>query len=78
MAETDPTRKILDLKNRFTYHPPKDQATIETFAFIRDMGYELAKSIEAVVPAGRELSLSITAIEEAVMWANAGLARNQG
>jgi hypothetical protein len=31
----------------------------------------------SLVPAGRELSLALTKLEEAMMWANDGIARNQ-
>jgi hypothetical protein len=64
-----------NLKNRFTYHPPKEGQP-EMFVQIRDKGYELAKLIDELCPDSREKSLAITKIEEAIMWANAGIVRN--
>jgi hypothetical protein len=65
-----------DLKNRFTYHPPKlDQAN--RYEIIRDRTYELASFIDAKVPDSREKSLAMTHLEDAVMWANAAIARNE-
>lgn len=40
---------------------------------IKDMGLGLIRAIEAGVPAGREVSLAKTKVEEAVMWAVKGL-----
>jgi hypothetical protein len=42
---------------------------------IRDSAKYLAGIIKDVVPEGREQALAITKLEEAVMWANAGIAR---
>jgi hypothetical protein len=65
-----------DLENRFTYHPPKgDQPHV--YELIRDSGRNLAGLIDRVCPDSREKSLAITNIEQAVMWANAAIARNQ-
>lgn len=66
---------VQDLTNRFTYHPPtEDQALI--YEGIRDRGLNFALYLNAHCPDSRELSLAITKIEEAVMWANAAIARN--
>lgn len=40
---------------------------------IKDMGLGLIRAIEANVPEGREASLAVTRVEEAVMWAVKGL-----
>lgn len=64
-----------DIRSRFTYHAPRDgQAQI--YEGIRFRVREVAEHINDVVPDSREKSLAITALEEAVMWANAGVARN--
>lgn len=68
----DPT----DLDNRFTYHAPKD-GQVERYASIRSHARELAAHIDAECPDSREKSLAITHLEEAVMWANASIARNE-
>lgn len=64
-----------DIDHRFTYHAPVgDQPT--TYSLIRSAGREFATSVNMLVGAeSRELSLAITKIEEAVMWANAAIAR---
>ena len=64
-----------DLTNRFTYHPPSPEQ-IPVYQEIRNTGHEFARLISVYATDSRELSLALTAIEEAVMWANAAIARN--
>ena len=65
-----------DIENRFTYHPPKkDQA--ERYETMRGQARELALHIYAEAPDSREKWLALTKLEEAVMWANAAIARNE-
>ena len=64
-----------DLDNRFTYHPPKD-GQAEIYKGIRDAGRELAELVDQAAPESREKSLAVTHIEQAVMWANAAIARH--
>lgn len=65
-----------ELASRFTYHPPKgDQA--ERYGHIRDKARVLALYLDEHVPDSREKSLAITHLEEAVMWANAAIARRE-
>jgi hypothetical protein len=64
-----------DLDRRFTYHAPKPGQP-ELYVAIRDKARELAVLVSDAQPNSRERALAITAIEEAVMWANAGIARN--
>lgn len=65
-----------DLENRFTYHPPKnDQQT--RYVILRDEAKALAFRIVVLTPKSREQSLALTKLEEAVFWANAGIARNE-
>lgn len=63
-----------DIENRFTYHPPDNNDT-NKYLLIRARAKELAKLIDEMCPESREKSLAITKIEEAVMWANASIAR---
>jgi hypothetical protein len=67
---------MTDLKNRFIYHAPKDDQP-ERYETIRAEGYVLAKFIDDLAPESREKSLALTKVEEAVMWANAAIARNE-
>lgn len=64
------------LRHNFTYHPPKnDQPT--KYQLIRESAFHLACIIEKYCPESREKSLAITNLEQCVMWANAGIARNE-
>jgi len=64
-----------DLENRFTYHAPTP-AQVEIYKLLRDRAKDYAYLIKVHVPASREQSLALTHLEEAVFWANAGIARN--
>lgn len=60
----------------FVHHPPKgDQA--ERYQSLRDDARVLAHEIVNQTPPSREQSLALTALEEAVFWANAAIARNE-
>jgi hypothetical protein len=64
------------LDKDFTHHPPKpDQAP--RYKEIRDEARDFAEVILVSCPPSRERSLALTALEEAVMWANASIARNE-
>lgn len=64
------------IEKAFTYHAPKgDQA--QRYENLRAEAKVLAVKIDAVCPASREKSLALTKLEEAVMWANASIARNE-
>ena len=63
------------IENNFRYHAP----TLEQQAkYVRLRGEmkSIAYLIEELCPAGREKSLAMTKLEEASMWANASIARN--
>lgn len=64
-----------ELNNRFTYHPPKEGQP-EQYQELRECGKTLASLINVLVPDSREQSLALTKVEEAIFWANAGIARN--
>ena len=65
----------IDVDNVFTYHAPKPGQP-EKYEAIRDKAKEFCQLIDELTPESREQSIAATKIEEAVMWANAGLARN--
>jgi hypothetical protein len=67
---------MADMAKRFTYHPPKPDQP-ERYESIRGVAFMFAMGICQNVPAGRERALAITKLEEAVMWANAGIARGE-
>lgn len=58
----------------FTYHrPPVEKQPV--FKAIRQKAKELALLIAEEVPTGREQATALTRLEECVMQANAGIAR---
>lgn len=65
---------VADLDNRFTYHPPTPEQ-IPVYEDMRSRARALAIFIVANTPPSREQSLAITHLEDAVMWANASIAR---
>jgi hypothetical protein len=65
-----------DIESRFTYHPPKDPETIASHEAVRDELRVTALLLDEMLPDSREKSIAITKLEEALMWANAAIARN--
>lgn len=65
-----------ELETRFTYHPPTGTQP-ERYEAIRREARDFAAFIVARTPDSREQSLALTALEEAVMWANAAIARRE-
>jgi hypothetical protein len=63
------------IENNFRYYPPKEGQP-EKYKQIRDESKNLALTIDSICPNSREKSLSVTKLEEVVMWANAAIARN--
>jgi hypothetical protein len=63
------------LWNRFAYHPP-DADHAERHQQWRDACADVAALAVRIVPAGREQSEAIKALEDAMMWGNAGIARH--
>jgi len=63
-----------ELDTRFTYHPPDGRQPTD-YEYIRALAFDFAELIVSITPESREQSLAITKLEEAVMWANAGIAR---
>lgn len=67
---------IEELADRFTYYAPKE-GQVERYEEIRAKGMLFALEVLGSCPESREKSLAMTKIEEAVMWANAAIARNE-
>lgn len=66
----------MDIEKNFTYHPPKEGQP-EKYVAIRKTAGDFGKLIDQLCPDSREKSLAFTRLEEAVMWANASIARNE-
>lgn len=65
-----------DLERRFSHHPPPNEETGQTHARVREILLEAADEIVTLTGASsREQSLAITNLEQAMMWANADIAR---
>jgi hypothetical protein len=74
MGDDKKTELLNDVDTRFTYHAPTPgQPAI--YNELREHARQFAIHLVDVVPNSRELSLALTKLEEAVMHANAGIAR---
>lgn len=67
-----------DLKHRFQFHPADAENTKRAHEDVREAMLNAALEVNELLPDGREKSLAVTALEEAMMWANAGIARADG
>ena len=65
-----------EITKRFTYHSPKaDQS--KRYEQMRNEAKSLAMTINTLCPECREKSTAFSRLEEAVMWANAAIARRE-
>ena len=60
-------------RRRFRFHPATE-VTGPLHDSIRGHALGLAEAIAERVPFGRHRNLALTAVQEAMMWANAGIA----
>lgn len=65
-----------ELMNRFMYHPARTLEVQDQHTRIREASALFASLVVSLTPVSREQSLAITKIEEAMMWANAAIARD--
>ncbi|SFM35614.1 Acb2/Tad1 domain-containing protein [Salibacterium qingdaonense] len=63
------------IENNFTYHAPTKEQ-ISKYNELREEAKNLAYLLDNTCPGSREKSVAMTKLEEAVMWANASIARN--
>lgn len=63
-----------DLDRRFAFHPA-DQDAASCHEAVRSAARQMAVAVLQVTPKGREQALALTNIEQAMMWANAAVAR---
>jgi len=64
-----------DIVNRFEYHAPNSDYRRRMHENIRNELKTAALNLNDILPEGREKSLAITKLEEAMFWANAAIAR---
>ena len=63
-----------ELQHWFTYHPPPNEDRIRAHARVSELTCALAMELTAMCPAGRNLSLALTHLEDVRMRANVSLA----
>ena len=66
----------MKLRAAFVYHPPQEGQG-QRYEKLRAEARNLALTMTTLCPPSRELSLALTNLEQAVMWANASIARNE-
>jgi hypothetical protein len=68
-----------EIAHRFAYHPPRDEATVKAHERVRELLGAAAQELDALLPADRprERALTQTKLEEAMMHANAAIARSK-
>jgi hypothetical protein len=66
-----------DIEHRFAFHAATTDEKRDAHTSVRQACRRLADHINETCPDGREKSLAVTAIEEAMFWGNAALARQQ-
>ncbi|MFC6883462.1 DUF7681 family protein [Actinomadura yumaensis] len=64
-----------DIANRFAFHPATTDEKRDEHTSVRQACRRLADELNERLPDGREKSLAVTKVEEAMFWANASLAR---
>ena len=66
-----------DIEHRFTNHPPESDAVAERFDATTALFIHTASAVLEMTPPSAERDLAIVKLEEASMWAKAGIARHQ-
>lgn len=63
------------IQDRVNYHAPSPSG-VERHKSLSEGAAAFMRIVEETVPEGREKALAFTNIEQAKMWASAGVARN--
>ena len=76
MPQSASDKTLLDrIESDFTYHAP-DMGQTAACAKIRAQARDFALTIAGSCPNGRESSLALTKLQEAVFWANQAITHN--
>lgn len=67
----------LELDHRFAFHPAADEEKRNAHSSVRMLLASAASDLNGWIPDGREKSIVMTKLEEAMFWANAALARQK-
>ena len=67
-----------DIHDRMGFHPADTDLKRKAHETARTLSIAHACAIKDILPPGREKSLALTALQDALMWANAALAINGG
>jgi hypothetical protein len=70
-----PSTLDADLRHRFAFHPARTPERAAHHHAIREECYILVRVIANPVPDGPEREGALRKVEEAMMWANAGISR---
>jgi hypothetical protein len=63
------------LIDRFRHHPPRTADRERDHERVRAFCTNAALALDRLLPEGREKSLALTKLEEAMFWGNAAIAR---
>lgn len=64
-----------DVSQRFIQHPLSEEQA-ESLQILRTLGRDLAESIDELCPDSEEKDRALDAVDQAVMWGNASIARH--
>lgn len=67
-----------DIEHRFAFHAATTQEKRDEHASVRQQCRRLADALNEALPEGREKAVAMTKLEEAMFWANAAIAREEG
>ena len=65
------------ITRRFRHHPPTSREVIDAHERVRAYGLALALHLDDVLPDCPEKGRALDAVDDVVMYANAGIARTQ-
>lgn len=68
-----------EIAHRFAYHPPRNENAVKAHERVRKLLGDVAQELDTLLPEDRprEKALVQTHLEEAMMWANAAIARSR-